>query len=146
MTHFLGTHTNKLDAKGRVSIPASFRAALREDPAGGAIVLRRSHILPCIDVWPLAMLNRAAAKLETLDPLSAEYDALSARVYGDSHRTEPDKEGRIVVPERYLAYAGIADTVSVSGRGLYFQLWEPKRGEARLSDVMRPPPPARADE
>ena len=142
MTHFLGTHLNKLDAKGRISIPASYRAALRGESAlpatmahGPAIVLRRSHILPCIDVWPLAMLQKAAAQLEALDPLSPEHDALAARVYGDSYPTEPDKEGRIVVPERYLAHAAITEAVAVTGRGLYFQLWEPSASEQRLAQV-----------
>jgi len=135
MTQFLGTHLNKLDAKGRLSIPAPFRAALRDALAGPSIVLRRSHLLPCIDVWPLAMLHKAAAQLETLDPLSPEHDEIAARVYGDSYPTEPDKEGRIVVPERYLAHATISESVAVTGRGLYFQLWEPQAGEARLSHV-----------
>ena len=148
MTQFLGTHLNKLDSKGRISIPASFRAALRGEsvvpasasPAvsgtgGPAIVLRRSHILPCIDVWPLAMLQKAAAQLEALDPLSPEHDALAARVYGDSYPTEPDKEGRIVVPDRYLAHAAITEAVAVTGRGLYFQLWEPQASEQRLAQV-----------
>lgn len=140
MTQFLGTHLNKLDAKGRVSIPAGFRAALREVPAlpgvgGSAIYLRRSHIYPCIDVWPPGMLQKAAARLETLDPMSPEHDDLAARVYGDSLPAEPDKEGRIVVPERYLAHAGITEQVAVTGRGLYFQLWEPKAGDARLAEV-----------
>jgi len=135
MTHFLGTHLNKLDAKGRVSIPASFRAALRAELSGPSIVLRRSHILPCIDVWPLPMLQKAAARLEQLDPLSPEHDELAARVYGDSYPTEPDKEGRIVVPERYLAHATISEQVAVTGRGLYFQLWEPSAGEQRLAQA-----------
>ena len=135
MTQFLGTHLNKLDAKGRISIPASFRAALRSDIAGPSIVLRRSHILPCIDVWPLAMLQKAAARLEALDPLSPEHDEIAARVYGDSYPTEPDKEGRIVVPDRYLAHAAIKEQVAVTGRGLYFQLWEPGAGEQRLAHV-----------
>jgi len=135
MTQFLGTHLNKLDAKGRISIPASFRTSLRSDIAGSSIVLRRSHILPCIDVWPLAMLQKAAARLEELDPLSPEHDELAARVYGDSYPTEPDKEGRIVIPDRYLAHAAIKEQVAVTGRGLYFQLWEPSASEQRLTHV-----------
>lgn len=143
MTQFLGTHLNKLDSKGRISIPASYRAALRGDAAPAAaapaIYLRRSHILPCIDVWTLAMLQKAAAQLETLDPLGQEYDALAAKVYGDSYPTEPDKEGRIVVPERYLAHAAIKETAAVTGRGHYFQLWEPQANEQRLAEVYANP-------
>jgi len=135
MTQFLGTHLNKLDAKGRISIPAGFRAALRSDVVGPNIYLRRSPILPCIDVWPLAMLQKAAARLDELDPLSPEHDELAARVYGDSTPAEPDKEGRIVVPERYLAHASIKEQVAVTGRGLYFQLWEPSAGEQRLAQA-----------
>jgi MraZ protein len=133
MTQFMGTHINRLDAKGRISIPAPFRAALKAQPGGGTILLRRSHLHPCVDVWPVAMLEKAAQRLAEMDPLSRAHEEISAQIYGDSFPTEADKEGRIVVPQRYLAYAGITDAVSVTGRGIYFQLWEPAAGERRIA-------------
>ena len=66
MTHFLGTHQNRLDAKGRVSVPAPFRAALRRrwrhrNGNGTHLVLRPSHQHPCIEAWPAAEFRGAVA-------------------------------------------------------------------------------------
>ena len=67
MSQFLGTHTNRLDAKGRVSIPAPFRAALRPAAEGAPLVLRPSHKHPCVEGWPAAAFQALAAPLDELD-------------------------------------------------------------------------------
>lgn len=135
MDQFLGSHVNRLDAKGRISIPAAFRAALRANQEAASIVLRRSHLHPCIDVWPMAMLEASKARLAQMDMLDPAYDDIAARLFGDSFPAEPDKEGRIVVPSRYLQHAAITDGVTLTGRGTYFQLWEPEAAERRLNEV-----------
>src|SRR5947209_6585299 len=103
MTHFLGTHQNRLDAKGRVSVPAPFRAALRsfgaasgangEGQNGGGIVLRPSHKHPCIEAWPTAVFQQLATPLERLDLFSEEHDDMAAALYADAFPVESDKEG-----------------------------------------------------
>ena len=73
MTHFLGTHQNRLDAKGRVSVPAPFRAALkaRGDTDGNGngthLVLRPSHQHPCIEAWPAAEFEALSEPLNKLN-------------------------------------------------------------------------------
>lgn len=135
MDQFLGSHVNRLDAKGRISIPAPFRAALKATQEATSIVLRRSHLHPCIDVWPMAMLERSKARLAQMDMLDPAYDDIAARLFGDSFPAEPDKEGRIVIPQRYLQHAAITEMITLTGRGTYFQLWEPEAAERRLNQV-----------
>lgn len=144
MDQFLGSHVNRLDAKGRISIPAPFRAALKLTQEAASIVLRRSHLHPCIDVWPMAMLEASKARLAQMDMLDPGYDDIAARLFGDSFPAEPDKEGRIVVPNRYLQHAAITEMVTLTGRGTYFQLWEPEAAERRLNEVYGKPGGARA--
>ncbi|MSO90020.1 MAG: cell division/cell wall cluster transcriptional repressor MraZ [Acetobacteraceae bacterium] len=144
MDQFLGSHVNRLDAKGRISIPASFRAVLQTTQASAALVLRRSHLLPCIDVWPMAMLEASKARLAQMDILDPDYDAIAVRLFGDSQPAEPDKEGRITVPSRYLHHAAIKDALTLTGRGTYFQIWEPDAAERRLADVYAQPVRTRA--
>ena len=62
---FLGTHQNRLDAKGRVSVPAAFRAALKagNEANGTHLVLRPSHQHPCIEAWPAAVFEALAEPL-----------------------------------------------------------------------------------
>jgi MraZ protein len=146
MTHFLGTHQNRLDAKGRVSIPASFRAALKtsngaRDGDGGvqngtSVVLRPSHKHACIEAWPAATFQQLATPLQRLDLFSEEHDDLAAALYADAFPVESDKEGRIVLPESLVAHAGLTDAVVFMGLGRTFQIWEPaaaarRRAEAR---------------
>lgn len=137
MKDFLGTHQNRLDAKGRVSVPAPFRTLLRAraetaGPGGSmTIVLRPSHIHPCIEAWPLDTFQALATPLERLDLFSEEHDDLATALYTDATYAEPDREGRIVLPEMHIAHAGLTDSVVFLGIGSTFQIWEPAAAEAR---------------
>ena len=145
MTHFLGTHQNRLDAKGRVSVPAPFRAALKlrngsSAPSEGAanathLVLRPSHQHPCIEAWPLAEFEALSAPLNRLDLFSPEHDDLAATLYSDAYPVETDKEGRIVLPDELKAHAGLADSVTFMGLGRIFQIWEPSAAESRRAEA-----------
>ncbi|HEX5326577.1 MAG TPA: division/cell wall cluster transcriptional repressor MraZ [Acetobacteraceae bacterium] len=145
MTHFLGTHQNKLDAKGRVSVPAPFRAVLRlNGDAGGnnsgnghpaPLVLRPSHQHPCIEAWPVAEFTALSAPLERLDLFSEEHDDLASTLYADAFPAETDKEGRIVLPDVLIAHAGLTDAVVFMGLGRIFQIWEPLAAEHRRAEA-----------
>lgn len=128
MTQFLGTHTNRLDAKGRVSIPAPFRAALRDRKVG--LILRPSHLLPCIEAWPSDDFEALQAPLQRLGLLSQEQADFAATLFADAWPIEADKEGRIVLPEYLKDHAGLSDTVVFMGLGRTFNIWEPE-GAAR---------------
>ncbi len=138
MSQFYGTHHNRLDAKGRVSVPAPFRAELRAegDQRPAALILRRSHTHPCIEAWPTAEFERLAAPLDRLDIFSEAQDDLQTTLYADAHRVEPDKEGRISLPESLVQHAALTDTVSFVGAGRIFRIWEPAAAAARLTAAL----------
>jgi MraZ protein len=136
MSQFLGTHTNKLDAKGRVSIPAPYRAALR--PAADApspLILRPSHKHACIEGWPAGAFAALAAPLDELDMFGEAHDDLAAALYANAHPSEPDKEGRIVLPAELIGHARLGDAVVFIGMGKTFQIWEPAAGERFLAEA-----------
>ena len=137
MTRFMGTHQNKLDAKGRVSVPATFRAALKtqEAPEGGQLVLRPSHQHPCIEAWPAAEFDALARPLQRLDLFSPEHDDMAATLYADAFSVEADREGRIVLPDDLVEYAGLTDAVVFMGLGRIFQIWEPSAAARRRSEA-----------
>ena len=136
MTQFMGTHVNKLDAKGRVSIPAPFRAGLRAGADdGGGLVLRPSHNQPCIEAWPIAAFAALATPIEQLDVFSEERDDLVAALYADAFPLEADKEGRIVLPDTLVAHAGLSDTAVFMGLGRTFQIWEPVAADRRRNEA-----------
>ena len=124
MGQFLGTHQNRLDSKGRVSVPAPFRTVLREaDDA--VLILRRSHNYACIEAWPSRTFEALAAQVETLALFSQERDDLETVIFGESYSVEPDREGRIVMPEVLKEHAGLSEAIQFVGKGRTFQVWEP---------------------
>jgi MraZ protein len=136
MAQFLGTHTNRLDAKGRVSIPAPFRAVLRPNGASNAtLVLRPSHTHPCIEGWPEEAFQALAKPLDTLDLFSEAHDDLAAALFAAAWPLDADKEGRIVLPEPLVAHAGLSEGVTFLGLGRIFQIWEPQAAERRLQEA-----------
>ena len=136
MSQFLGTHQNRLDAKGRVSVPAPFRAALRDgNGASGSIVLRPSHTHPCIEAWPAPLFAALATPLDQLEMFSEAHDDLAAALFADAYPVEPDREGRIVLAEPLAAHAGVSDTVVFMGVGKTFQIWQPEAAERRRAEA-----------
>jgi transcriptional regulator MraZ len=141
MTQFMGTHQNKLDAKGRVSVPAPFRTALKaaskegDETNGTHLVLRPSHQHPCIEAWPAPVFDALAEPLNRLDLFSAEHDDMAATLYADAFPVEADKEGRIVLPDDLVTYAGLSDAVVFMGLGRIFQIWEPAAAERRRAEA-----------
>ena len=158
MSTFLGTHLSRRDAKGRVSVPAPFRAGLRAGSKDGvaALVLRPSHKHPCIEAWPEAVFQALATPLDRLDLFSEAHDELAFSIYSDACALEADREGRIVLPESLVAYAGLGEQVAFLGLGRTFQLWEPAAAERRRAEARErarergltlpgaPPPPSAA--
>lgn len=144
MSHFFGTHQNRLDAKGRVSIPAPYRTHLRNGSESGPVwvYLRLSHKYACIDAWPEEVFQKFLAKVDRLDSFSDDQDDFNTSLFADAERMEADKEGRIVLPDYLVQHAGLTDNVTFMGQGRTFQIWEPAAGaqrriEARASTRLR---------
>ncbi|QXM25548.1 division/cell wall cluster transcriptional repressor MraZ [Elioraea tepida] len=136
MTQFYDTYTNRLDRKGRVSVPAPFRAVL-ERLGATDLILSPNHKYPCIDARPDTLFRQLAAQLETLDVFSDEHDDLTTTLFARSTSAMPDAEGRITLPERLIAHAKLTDQVTFMGAGASFQLWAPEAAEARLAEAER---------
>ncbi|HQT83484.1 MAG: cell division/cell wall cluster transcriptional repressor MraZ [Acidiphilium sp. 37-64-53] len=138
MSQFLGTHQNRLDAKGRVSIPAPFRAKLRGDAEPIRLIFRPSHKYACIEAWPEPMFKTLAAKLDHLQIFSDQHDDLAELIYGDAYKLDADKEGRVLLPEKLVRHAGLTDSVVFKGVGSTFQIWEPEAAGRRSAAVREP--------
>jgi MraZ protein len=131
---FLSTFINKVDRKGRVSVPASFRAALATQSFNG-IVAFRSFKHAAIEGSGIDKLDEMSARLEQLNQFSEEHDSLSW-IFGDSQQIPFDSEGRIILPPYMVEYAGIGENAAFVGAGRTFQIWEPA-AYARHQDEMR---------
>lgn len=134
MDRFVSNFTNRLDAKGRVSIPASFRAVLARDGYEGLYV-HPALDAPALDAGGNALLGEIDALLSGLPPYSDERDQLSTALFGTSEILKVDPEGRVSLTESVKSHAGITDAVTFVGLGRKFQLWEPERFRAHLEEA-----------
>ncbi len=123
MALFLSTYVNKLDKKGRVSVPAQFRAAVQDQPFPG-IVAYRSLQGPFIEASGIDRLTKFAEELETLDEGSERY-ALVTAILADARQLSWDENGRIVLPADLAAYAGLGEDAAFVGQGKFFLIRDP---------------------
>jgi MraZ protein len=133
MDRFVSTFTNKIDAKGRVSIPANFREVLARDGYDGGIYCYPSLDAPALDAGGERLAQKIDGLLEGLEPYSDERDELSVALYGDVQVLKIDQDGRIILPDDLKRHAGITAQVTFVGMGQKFQIWEPERCEAYRS-------------
>jgi MraZ protein len=122
---FTGTQTNKVDKKGRVSVPKTFRALFEGESFQGVYVFpsfRQSALEACAE----SFMERIVDSLEDLPMFSDEQDDLSI-IVESAQRLSFDTEGRIIIPEEFLGDVGIKDEITFVGRGRTFQMWAPKK-------------------
>lgn len=121
---FLSTYQNRIDKKGRISVPASFRAVLAGQDFAG-IVANASFINPCIEGCGMDRIMKLHERMETLDPFSEERDAFATTLFGQSMQLAFDSEGRISLPEQMISAAGLKEQAVFVGKGEIFEIWEP---------------------
>lgn len=136
MHGFVSNFTMRLDAKGRVSIPASFRAVLARDGFEGLYCYPSPH-LEAVDAGGNWLLGEIEKRIEGLSALTSEHDYLATALYGSSEVLKIDGEGRVMMTETVKAHAGIVDSVVFVGHGLKFQIWEPQRFAVHRAEAMR---------
>ena len=134
MDRFVSHFTNRLDSKGRVSIPASFRAVMARDGFEGLYV-HPSLDREALDCGGTALLREIDALIEQQPLFSDERELFSTALLGTSEVLKVDPEGRIVLTDMLKTYAGIVDSIVFVGVGSKFQIWEPGRFQAHLSEA-----------
>ena len=131
---FLDTVYNKVDTKGRVSLPADYRSIVKE--LNSEIVCYRSLSAPCIEGCVEDLLEKLASEIETsTDFFSQTQDDLTNLIFGDAKRFTFDSTGRIVLGEKLLQHAQITDTAVFVGKGRKFQIWNPQNWEKEEARV-----------
>src|SRR5580700_4151281 len=134
MDRFVSHYTLRLDAKGRVSIPASFRAVLARDGFEG-LYCYRTLDRPALAAGGNALLADIEALVALYPPYSEAREQFSAALYGTSEVLKIDGEGRVMLTEALKSHAEIADAMTFAGLGHKFQIWEPERFRAELAEA-----------
>ena len=124
MSLFLSSYENRLDTKGRISVPASFRASVSSEQFAG-VVLYRSFTNNCIEGLSMSRMEQMANATDKMGVFDGTLDDLSAMLFADARPLSFDATGRIMIPADLLAHAGITDRAIFVGRGNSFQIWNP---------------------
>jgi MraZ protein len=134
MDRFLSNAVNRIDAKGRVSVPAHFRTVLQKRGYQDLYALRALDT-PSMDVGGPDLLDRYETRIAAEDPLTGTADDISFFCHGDGTFLKLDQDGRIMVTDFIREHTGIGSEVAFLGRGNFFQMWEPERLRAHGAEV-----------
>ncbi len=126
---FLGTHLNGLDAKGRASVPADFRAVVRAEGLEG-VYCWPSPDGACIVGCGEALMSRYKAIADGMDLFDPMRDALAHSVFAGVRMLGFDANGRITLPEGFVAHAGLNGQSAFVGLSDRFEIWSPAAYEA----------------
>lgn len=127
---FLSSTTNNLDAKGRVSVPASFRSHCSISGFEG-VVLWPSLDGAYLEGGDVLVLAHYQEMLERMDPYDEGREALELVIFGESEKLSFDSTGRVSLPSHFRDHAGLSGKVTFIGRGRKFEVWNADRHEAR---------------
>lgn len=132
MALFLSTFTNKIDSKGRVSVPSQFRTSLVSEGFSGMIVYE-SFINQSVEGCDLERIKKISESIDSLDPFSEEREAFATAILGGAIQLSIDSDGRVILPESLIKKAKLKDLAVFVGKGPTFEIWEPKAFEEYMS-------------
>ncbi len=133
---FLSTFVNRVDAKGRISVPARFREIL--DAQGSrTIFARASTAAPAIVVGGTDFMAMIHSMIDQHDPTSELHDDFAYAWLGDTVELSLDSEGRVGFPEQLMRHAALDEAAAFVGLGNYFEVWEPRALEIRKLQARR---------
>jgi len=122
---YFGTNLVKLDAKGRVAIPARHRERLRDCCGSRVAVTIHPMGQPCLWMYPWDEWEKTAQMVANLPPLNAENAMLQHILFTNLYELELDGQGRILLPPTHRNHASLdsAEQIGIVGKGRRFEIW-----------------------
>ena len=122
---FLSSYENKIDKKGRVSVPSTFRSYLNSMGYNGFITYP-SFNYSALEACSQDRIEKLSNTIDTLNPFEEKRDFFATSVLSESEIFQFDTEGRVSISEKLLVHAKIKTNILFVGLGKTFQIWEPK--------------------
>ena len=130
MNLFVSQFVNKVDKKGRISLPSLFRNVLPKD-CRNEIILYKSFKYNSIEGCSSDRINEIAKRINKLDIFSDDQDDFATSIFSEIVPTNIDKEGRFLIPENLKNHSNISTEATFVGQGHFFQIWEPVAAKER---------------
>ena len=134
MNRFESHATLRLDSKGRLSIPASFRTVLGRDGFNG-LDCYPALDRPAIEAGGNALMAEIEALIARYAPYSDRREQFAMALYGTSETLKIDGEGRLMLSQSLKRHAGITEAATFVGLGHKFQIWELGRFQNELAEA-----------
>ena len=122
---FLSSYENKIDKKGRVSVPATFRSHLNSMGYNGFISYP-SFNHSALEACSQDRIEKLSNTIDSLNPFEEKRDFFATSILSESENLQFDTEGRVSISDKLLIHAKIKNNVLFVGLGKTFQIWEPK--------------------
>ncbi|GAB3428124.1 division/cell wall cluster transcriptional repressor MraZ [Flindersiella endophytica] len=120
---FLGTHTPRLDEKGRLFLPAKFRDELAE----GLVMTRGQE--RCLNVWPLAEFAQLTERMRQAPVTNKAARDYQRMLFAGASDEKPDKQGRVTIPPMLREYAALSKDCVVIGANNHVEIWDSEAWE-----------------
>ena len=125
---FLSSYENKLDKKGRVSVPASFRSHLSSLGYSGFIAYP-SFNHEALEACSEERIEKLSKTIDSLNPFEEKRDYFATSILSESVSLQFDSEGRVLLVDKLIEHARIKNNILFVGLGKTFQIWEPSSFE-----------------
>ena len=130
MSFFTSEYECKLDAKGRLVLPAKIKGNLPE-ASGNELVLRRGFE-PCLILYPMVEFKKIYSKISGLNEFNEEYRKFQRNFFRGNATVELDGTGRFLIPKLMINYAQLQKEAVVVGMGNRIEIWNPEQYEKYL--------------
>lgn len=130
MNLFVSQFVNKVDKKGRISLPSLFRNVLPKN-SKNEIILYKSFKYNSIEGCSSDRINEIAKRINKLDIFSDDQDDFATSIFSEIIPTNIDKEGRFLISENLKKHSNISTEATFVGQGHFFQIWEPSAATER---------------
>ena len=144
MALFTGRVVNKVDRKGRVSVPAGFRNQLAGQTFHGVAVYPSVDNSPSLTACGIDVLEGLGDRFRATSPFDPSYTDARMALFADVQRLPLDSDGRVLLTADLLDHAGITSHAAFIGMGDLFRIWEPDAAEAALRAVREKSPEERS--
>lgn len=127
---FLGQFQHNLDNKGRLMVPARYRDLL----ATGAFITQGFD--KCLMVMTDAYFKQVYDRINSMNPTDSATRLLRRLILSNAYPVEPDKVGRILVPQNLRGFLGVeSGELTVAGQGEYFEVWTPAEWKVQMDNL-----------
>ncbi len=136
MALFLSTFINKVDSKGRVSVPSQFRASLVKENVS-TMIIYESFVNDSIEGCDIERIKQISESIDNLEPFSEEREAFATTILGGAIQLSIDSDGRVILPESLLKKSEIKNKAVFVGKGSTFEIWEPAKFEKYMQKAKK---------